>query len=41
MASLQKIILREGTGVTPNFGDKVACKFRDLTAAGERIPMYV
>ncbi|KAL4934181.1 uncharacterized protein BDV17DRAFT_285918 [Aspergillus undulatus] len=41
MASLQKIIIREGTGATPNFGDKVACKFRDLTAAGERIPIQL
>lgn len=41
MALLQKVTIREGTGITPEFGDKVKCKFRDLTAAGERIPMYV
>lgn len=41
MASLQKIVLREGEGVTPKVGDKVSCKFTKLTAAGQGIPMYV
>jgi hypothetical protein len=41
MASLQKIVLHEGEGVTSNHGDKVACTFASLTAAGQPIPMYV
>ncbi|KAL4958863.1 uncharacterized protein BDV14DRAFT_206218 [Aspergillus stella-maris] len=40
MASFEKKVLREGAGLTPTFGDKVKCKFWDLTAAGEPIPMY-
>jgi hypothetical protein len=41
MASLQKIVLREGEGITPKHGDKVACTFASLTAAGQPIPLYV
>lgn len=41
MASLQKIVLDEGEGVTPNHGDQVTCTFASLTAAGQPIPMYV
>jgi FKBP-type peptidyl-prolyl cis-trans isomerase len=41
MASLQKIVLNEGEGVTPKHGDKVTCMFTGLAAAGQPIPMYV
>ncbi|KAF4210367.1 hypothetical protein CNMCM5878_004496 [Aspergillus fumigatiaffinis] len=40
MASLQKIVLHEGEGITPNHGDKVACTFASLTAAGQPIPIH-
>ncbi|KAL4924386.1 uncharacterized protein BDV17DRAFT_295500 [Aspergillus undulatus] len=40
MASLYKRVLREGKGLTPNFADKVECKFWDLKAAGECIRMH-
>ncbi|KAH3379649.1 hypothetical protein KXW42_005042 [Aspergillus fumigatus] len=39
MASLQKIVLDEGEGVTPNHGDQVTCTFSSLTAAGQPIPI--
>jgi hypothetical protein len=41
MASLQKFVLHEGEGATPKVGDNVSCMFTELTAAGQRIPMYV
>jgi hypothetical protein len=41
MASLQKIVLHEGEGITPKHGDKVTCIFTILTAAGQSIPLYV
>lgn len=40
MASLKRIVLHEGEGVTPKVGDKVACMFTNLRAAGQHIHMY-
>jgi hypothetical protein len=40
IASLKKIVLLEGEGVTPKVGDKVTYMFTNRRAAGQRIAIY-